>query len=83
MGGDLVPRSLQMAREIRLEGKDYSPAQLYHASSGRMDIYRHAMREAGYVVPRSTERAPAICDVCGFHFGADSGRRSVAAGETS
>ncbi len=37
MGGDLVPRSLQMAREIRLEGKHYGPSELYRASSGRAD----------------------------------------------
>jgi hypothetical protein len=77
MGGDMLPRAIEMAREIRRGRAQHSPTALYKASAGRMDVYRHAMREAGYVVPRETERAGLVCDICGYNFRTDSPRRPV------
>jgi hypothetical protein len=71
MGGDLVARVLQMAREIRRGEANYSPHELYTHSLGRADLYSHAMQEAGYVVPSDTHRAPAVCPLCGYDFGSD------------
>ena len=81
MGGDLIPRAVEMAREIRRGEASYGPSELYKCSLGRGDIYRHAMREAGYVVPKATGRAPAVCDVCGYDFEADAPRRSTGDGQ--
>lgn len=92
MGGDLIPAAIQLAREVRRGDAQHGPSALYKASSGRADVYRHAMREAGYVVPNSPPaisatstapavgRAPAICDVCGYDFEADAPRRAVGDG---
>lgn len=77
MGGDLVARVLEMAREIRRGEADYGPHELYTHSLGRPDLYAHAMREAGYVVPTDTGVAPAVCTVCGYDFGAEGPRRAV------
>jgi len=81
MGGDALPRAIEMAREIRRGVAKHSPNALYKASSGRGDVYRHAMREAGYVVPKETGRAGLICDICGYNFRTDSPRRPVANGQ--
>lgn len=77
MSGDMLPRAIEMAREIRRGPATYTPQQLYKASAGRMDVYRHAMREAGFVVPTETGRAGIVCDVCGYNFRTDSPRRPV------
>lgn len=77
MGGDALPRAIEMARELRRGLAEHPPIALYKASVGRMDVYRHAMREAGYVVPRETGRAGLVCDICGYNFRTDSPRRSV------
>jgi hypothetical protein len=78
MGGDILPRAIEMAREMRRGGpNEYTPQQLYKASVGRMDVYRHAMREAGFVVPREGGRAGIVCDVCGYNFRTDQPRRPV------
>lgn len=81
MGGDLIPRAIEMAREIRRGDADYGPSELYKHSLGRVDIYRHAMREAGYVVPKTTMRAPSICDVCGYDFGTETPIRPSSKGQ--
>lgn len=67
-----------MARAIRADAGSYSPHELYEASLGHADIYNHAMREAGFVVPTDTRRAPRICDLCGYDFGSGSPRKPVA-----
>lgn len=77
---DMLPRAIEMAREIRRGEAEYSPSEVYKASCGRADVYRHACREAGWVVPAATQRAPAVCDVCGYDFEADAPRRSVGEG---
>lgn len=74
MGGDLISRALEMAREVRRGEAQHSPHALYEASLGRADIYRHAMLEAGYVVPADTNQAPPVCETCGFDFGAAKSR---------
>ena len=80
MGGDALPRAIEMAREIRRGVAEHSPSALYAAASGRSDVYRHAMREAGYVVPKESGRAGLVCDICGYNFRTDSPRRSVGKG---
>lgn len=80
MHGDLIPLAVEMAREIRRGDAQHGPSALYSASCGRADVYRHAVREAGYVVPTATGRAPATCDVCGYDFEADAPRRAVGDG---
>jgi hypothetical protein len=77
MNGDMVPRAIEMAREIRRGVAEHSPSTLYEASLGRKDVYRHAMREAGYVVPKETGRAGIVCDICGYNFRTDAPRRPV------
>lgn len=77
MGGDLIPRALEMAREIRCGEAQHAPHALYEASLGRMDIYRHAMLEAGYVVPSDTNQAPPVCEVCGYDFGQAAPRHPI------
>jgi hypothetical protein len=81
MGGDLIPRAIEMAREVRRGEAKHSPAELHKHSLGRADIYRHAMREAGYVVPSVTMCAPAICDVCRYDFGTDTPIRPSSKGQ--
>lgn len=72
MGGDLIARAIEMAREVRRGAAEHGPQALHAASLGRGDIYRHAMWEAGYVVPSNTGRASAVCEICGYDFGADA-----------
>lgn len=72
MGGDMIPRAIEMAREIRRGEAEHSPSVLHGVSLGRADIYRHAMWEAGYVVPSDTNRASAVCEICGYDFGASA-----------
>lgn len=77
MGGDMLPRAIEMAREMRRGPVEYTPQQLHRASSGRADVYRHAMIEAGFVIPKDTGRAGIVCPVCGFNFRTDSPRRPI------
>lgn len=72
-----LPLALIMAREVRSgRGDEHSPSAIHTASEGDNELFRHAMREAGYIIPTTTMRAPRVCEICGHEFGESVTSRS-------
>lgn len=64
-----VPLALRLARRARLSRtpeEDCSPHKLHRASAGDMELYRHAMIEAGYIVRAVNQEPYDPCPNCGW-----------------
>lgn len=67
---ETVHPALEAARDARKRESIIAPSHLWHLAEGNPDLYRHAMREMGAIVPALPDGSPGQpedpCSTCGW-----------------